>query len=298
MSDSDEQLLDLLNDNQMTELEKEKMLAEAAEKQQLQQDKMQLRSKSKITNFVVPDRSALEKKQARTVIPMDQLLRIQVTFEEISQWAYLPFFEDLIMDCFVRAHFGDHFKIFKVENVEIGEEYSLDARNRINKNLFCRRGLEKMNVPLTQVSDKAFTLEEYEEYVEQMDQDDEPMILSSLLKRKAQALEERREIGLTDEEITLLVESKKKFNGRIGNTSFEKADLLGKLKAAKSEGKQSLVEEIEKKISELTKVKKGVTEQAQVTRLKITKNLNVPLSMPDNEEVGDLYEFVIKRLQE
>jgi len=153
-----------------------------------------------------------ESKESLTV---KDLNTVRVSRVHMSRWVHLPWFNDLIIGSFVRVGIGSMggelvYRIAEVIGVEKYHRVYAIEKTLTNKALVLRQGKSKRVFRMEFCSNSTFTTQEYNKWIDQLKlaKEDPPSL--DRVQKKAKDLEEKKKHTLTNQEVQIMLEEKKK----------------------------------------------------------------------------------------
>ncbi|XP_055337537.1 RNA polymerase-associated protein RTF1 homolog [Paramacrobiotus metropolitanus] len=179
-----------------------------------------------------------------TINTYQDLDKIRVERDKLVEWMYLSFFPETMKGCFVKVNFGDvdadKKPIYRIaEIVGVGENkkpYVVsvgDSAKSHHTQLTLRVKVvdREKDVPLNFVSNRPIVETEFNDFLKRLNDRSLPAPTRGHLEKKLRDLDAARAYRKTDEDITRMVEMKKKFANRPQNLAMKKAELV-KLRSA------------------------------------------------------------------
>ncbi|CAG8506958.1 900_t:CDS:10 [Ambispora leptoticha] len=273
---------------EMTEVEREKILSERAERRQQKYDlnlvtrwadsgpkkegdstRRSTRAKDgtkKSTKYSELKRAREEKgaKKAQSSpkftgdeLKFEDLKSIQITRRQIEKWMFVPIFEKTVIGCFVRLHIGmkeNGTQIYRVcEIMDVRKHHrSYKVENTLtNKSMLLRHGKDEKVWTMDIISNAPFEQSEYDRWVSTMKFYIRPFPSKNDVEKRREAIQEAYNYNLTEEDVAAIVAQKNQLRGSQTNLVAEKHQLLTRSQIAQSENNFAEAAEIAAKIEEI-----------------------------------------------
>ncbi|KAG9444385.1 hypothetical protein H6P81_015725 [Aristolochia fimbriata] len=207
----------------------------------------------------------------------EDIKEITIRRSKLAKWFMEPFFEELIVGCFVRVGIGmsrnreSIYRLCMVRNVDASEpdrQYKLE--NRItHKYLNCVWGNESSAArwQMARVSDSPPTLKEFEEWAREVERSGARMVPRQDVLEKKEAIQKIASTYVySAETVKQMVQEKKSASSRPLNVAAEKDRLRKEMDIAQSRNDDNEVERIRARLQEL-EASRQVKKDAKAIRL-------------------------------
>uniref|UniRef100_A0A914EJ64 Plus3 domain-containing protein n=1 Tax=Acrobeloides nanus TaxID=290746 RepID=A0A914EJ64_9BILA len=200
--------------------------------------------------------SSLEIKPEITSV--SDLKRIRLSRYKLSLWCHYPFFNNLVVGCFVRVSVGFNqaknqqtYRMCRVNSVvEKSKAYQLE-KTRTNKCLRLQHGDDIKDYPMNVVSDREFTDSEFSKWMENMKKSASPLPTIEEVQQKEAEIREALTFKHTEQNVDYLVKQKARFNSTPANMAIQKLKLQNKLTIAEETGDIDAARRLQEEISEI-----------------------------------------------
>ena len=191
---------------------------------------------------------------------------ITIRRSKLAKWLMEPFFEELIVGCFVRVGIGKSrsgpvYRLCLVRNVDATDPdrtYQLENKTTC-KYLNCVWGNE--NNParwqMAMVSDSAPQLEEFNQWVKEVDRNGGRMLTKQDILEKREAIQKTNMFVYSAATVKQMLQEKKSASSRPLNIAAEKDRLRREMEVAISKNDQAEVERINKRLQQLEASRKS-----------------------------------------
>uniref|UniRef100_A0A0C9QPF4 TSA: Wollemia nobilis Ref_Wollemi_Transcript_14873_2386 transcribed RNA sequence n=1 Tax=Wollemia nobilis TaxID=56998 RepID=A0A0C9QPF4_9CONI len=189
----------------------------------------------------------------------EDIKSITIRRSKLAKWFMEPFFEKIIVGCFVRVGIGMTkqgqrvYRLCMVKNVDATEpEKAYKFENRItHKYLNVVWGDNSARWQMERVSDQPPLEKEFVEWEREVERNDGRMITRSEIEEKRNALQEINNFVYSAETVKQMLQEKKMASSRPLNVALEKDRLRKEMELAESRHDYSEVERIKSKLKDL-----------------------------------------------
>ncbi|XP_074272181.1 protein RTF1 homolog [Silene latifolia] len=211
------------------------------------------------------DNSDDEMSKHRSNIPTYEDIRgITIRRSKLSKWFMDPFFEELIVGCFVRVGIGmksgqSIYRLCIVRNVDASDpnkQYKLDNKMTY-KFLNCVWGSETSAArwQMARISDSPPLEEEYNQWKKEVERTNGRLPTKSEVADKKAEIERVNNFVYSAETVKQILQEKKSATTRPLNIAAEKEKLRREMEAAQYKNDEASVERIKARLQELDKVR-------------------------------------------
>jgi len=198
--------------------------------------------------------------------PMKDLERIRLERTRLEKWLDEPYFDEVVVGCFVRLNVGqkDGVPVYRVaEVVGISEmrdahnlirfkEYSM-GKKRTSKRMELRIGDTKRFFEMSFCSDRNFEMTELNKYVIEQGRARTPMKTKREVEEKVAELKAAKTHAYTDAEVIAMVEKNKEGGAMKGNLAQRRIELQVLLDAATESGDGEALRKVQGQVDALNK---------------------------------------------
>lgn len=185
-----------------------------------------------------------------------QLNKIRLSRHQMERFLFLPFFKDLVKNCFVRLNIGRNNGKFMyrvaeiVDVIEMAKHYSL-GKYQTNKGLLLRHGNQERVCRIEFVSNGDFSSNEHKKWDELLaDMNITPPTLG-LIERKRKEIKDAIAYEFTDASVQYVLDEKNRLRQNPINYARSKLDLIKKRDAAILSGDDEVVRDLTIQIKQL-----------------------------------------------
>ncbi|KAL9244459.1 hypothetical protein vseg_018234 [Gypsophila vaccaria] len=206
----------------------------------------------------------------------DQIRRITIRRSKLAKWFMEPFFEELIVGCFVRVGIGmkdgrSVYRLCVVQNVDASDpnkKYQFENRTTY-KFLNCVWGHENSAArwQMARVSDSSPTLEEFNEWRREVDRTGGRVPRRIEVEEKWNAIEKTNSFVYSAETVKQMLQEKKSVSARPLNIAAEKEKLRRELEYAVEREDEAEVERIQTRLRELQAARQGQEHDTKALKL-------------------------------
>ncbi|XP_068340094.1 protein RTF1 homolog [Pyrus communis] len=196
--------------------------------------------------------------ESSELLTFEDIKDITIPRSKLAKWVMEPFFEELIVGCFVRVGFGISsegpvYRLCMVQNVVAtnpGREYKLEGKVT-HKYLNCVWGSESSasKWPMANVSDSPPQEKEFEQWLKEVKRAGQMPSKQEVVEKKDTLLKSNKFVYSAATVKQMLQD--KKASARPVNVAIEKERLRRQLDAAESKGNDEEVERIKTRLQEL-----------------------------------------------
>lgn len=211
--------------------------------------------------------SSTSSKKPTYISTKDDLNKLRISRHRMERYLQLPFFDQLVTNCFVRITIGNNsmnnqpvYRCAEIVGVvETAKIYTL-GRHRTNKGLRLRHGNADRVFRLEFISNQDITESEFNKWKEVCSTANLELPTVDALERKQQEFKEAMNYEYKDEDVAKIIEEKNRFRKYPTNYAMKKTCLMKERHAAILRGEDELardlstqIEELEERASELDK---------------------------------------------
>ncbi|XP_057537093.1 protein RTF1 homolog [Amaranthus tricolor] len=206
----------------------------------------------------------------------EQIKSITIMRSKLAKWFMEPFFEKLIIGCFVRVGIGmkdgqSIYRLCMVQNVDASDpnkRYQLQNKTT-HKYLNCVWGSDRSAArwQMARISDAPPTLEEFNEWRREVERSGGRMPHSSEVQEKEEAISKINSFVYSAETVKQMLQEKKSISARPMNIAAEKEKLRRELDVAVYRGEVAEVERIKARLQELEKARQGQERDLKALKL-------------------------------
>lgn len=195
-------------------------------------------------------------KQKKFIQTKEELTRIKLSRNKIQKWCHAPFFSEVSCGCFVKIGIGNNISgpVYRVAEVvqvvETGKVYSIGT-TKTNKGFKLRIGGADRVFRLEFISNQPFTDEEFNKWKETMEKDNRQFPTLYQIEQKEKDIAKALTYEFNEQDITKMIEEKRKFNKNSTKIAELKIELLKQKELAEQNGDLAKLREIEMEIMEL-----------------------------------------------
>jgi len=188
------------------------------------------------------------------------LEKVKIKRDKMEQWCHLPFFEKLVIGCFVRIGIGQNdggkpvYRIAEVLEVcETAKVYAIShtSKARTNKGLKLRHGNQERVFRLQFVSNDRFTDGEYDKWKETVMLGGMSLPTMREVESKAKEIAEADNYTVKDKDINHMIKEKERFMKNPKNYAMFKSRLQKERDGAAQAGNDEEASALTKRLEEL-----------------------------------------------
>ena len=206
----------------------------------------------------------------------DDIKQITIRRSKLAKWFMEPFFEELIVGCFVRVGIGKSktgpiYRLCMVRNVDASDpdrQYKLESKTTY-KYLNCVWGNETSAArwQMAMVSDSAPHEEEYNQWVREVERSGGRMPSKQDLLEKKEAIQKTNMFVYSAATVKQMLQEKKSASSKPLNIAAEKDRLRSELAVAESKRDDAEVERIKARLQQLDKSRQTQGKDDKAVRL-------------------------------
>ncbi|KAL4216008.1 plus-3-domain-containing protein [Rhizopus microsporus] len=200
-----------------------------------------------------------EEKAKKRVPQLEEFQSACISRNMIEKWLFAPFFENLILDGFVRIYIGQDpqkkvpvYRLCQVmEIVPWHKIYTIGENTSCNQALKLKHGKAEKIFTMDIISNQPITQHEYSRFIATLEHDKVRIPSMDHIKQKVEDIKNAREYVLNDKEVNEMIERKRAVKGSSMNAVMEKAQLMARLQHAESNNDTEQVMKLTKELKEL-----------------------------------------------
>ncbi|PON81659.1 RNA polymerase-associated protein Rtf [Trema orientale] len=206
----------------------------------------------------------------------DDIKGITIQRSKLAKWFREPFFEDLIVGCFVRIGIGNStsgpvYRLCMVQNVDSSkpeQQYKLDGKIT-HKYLICFWGNESSATKwqMAMVSDSAPSEQEFDQWFREVKRSGGRMLRKQDVLGKRETIQKVHSYVYSATTVRQMLQEKKHMSSRPLNIAVEKDRLKRQLEVAESKSDHVEVEKIKTRLQELEASRQARDKDAKAIRL-------------------------------
>jgi RNA polymerase-associated protein RTF1 len=212
-----------------------------------------------------------EKKSKKRTPQLEEMQSACISRSMIEKWLFAPFFENLIIDGFVRIFIGHDaqkktsvYRLCQVlEVVPWHKTYKIGENTWCNKAIKLKHGKAEKAFPMDIVSNQPVSQQEYSRFLSTLEYDRIRVPSIKQINQKVEDIKNAREYVLNDKEVNEMIEKKRSVKGSSTNAALEKAQLIARLEHAKSNNEVDQVLKLTKELKELEERTFNAEDQKQ-----------------------------------
>ena len=206
----------------------------------------------------------------------EDIQEITIPRSKLTKWFMEPFFEELIIGCFVRVGIGRSktgpiYRLCMVKNVDASDPdrlYKLDNKTTYKYlNVVWGNETSAARWQMAMVSDSPPLEEEFKQWVKEVERSGGRMLKRLDVVEKKQAMQKINNFVYSAATVKQMLEEKKSISWRPLNVAAEKDRLKRELEIAESKNNAAGVEKIQTKLQELEESRKSREKDAKALRL-------------------------------
>nr|XP_010925891.1 protein RTF1 homolog [Elaeis guineensis]XP_010925893.1 protein RTF1 homolog [Elaeis guineensis]XP_010925895.1 protein RTF1 homolog [Elaeis guineensis]XP_029121362.1 protein RTF1 homolog [Elaeis guineensis] len=207
-------------------------------------------------------------------LKFEDIKDITIRRSKLVKWFREPFFEDLIVGCFVRVQVGSRsgarYKLFLVRNVDAADpsrQYKLEHHTTY-KMLSLTWGNMSVKYEMAYVSDSPALEKEFKEWQHEVEKSGGRMPTRQNVQDKKEAIQRINNFVYSAATVKQMLQEKKSASGRPVNVAAEKDRLRKEMEVAESRRDEAEVERIRARLKELEDMsRKAEQKDAKAVRL-------------------------------
>lgn len=186
----------------------------------------------------------------------EELNKIRLSRHKMERFVHLPFFDDVVTNCFVRISIGNNnmrpvYRVAEIVGiVETGKIYSL-GHNRTNKGLKLRHGSQERVFRLEFISNQDFSDSEFQKWKEVCNATGTPLPTIDHVEQKSRAIRDTLCYEFKDTDVDQIISEKNRFRTRPTNYAMKKTMLMKERDAALLRGDDEIAKDLSSQIQEL-----------------------------------------------
>lgn len=202
-----------------------------------------------------------EKASAESKWPTyDDIREITIRRSKLAKWFMEPFFEDLIVGCFVRVGIGKSrsgsiYRLCIVRNVDASDpdrQYKLDNKTTYKYlNVVWGNESSAARWQMAMISDSLPTREEYDHWIREVERSGGRMPSKQEVLEKKEAIQKTNTFVYSAETVKQMLQEKKSATWRPLNVAAEKDRLRTEMEVARSKNDEVEVERIKARLQDL-----------------------------------------------
>ncbi|KAI9277596.1 hypothetical protein BY458DRAFT_453204 [Sporodiniella umbellata] len=212
-----------------------------------------------------------ENKSKKRVPQLDEIQSACITRHMIEKWLFAPFFENLVIDGFVRVFIGHDsqkkaavYRICQVlEVVPWHKTYKIGESTWSNQAVKLKHGKAEKVFTMDIVSNQPLSQHEYSRFLSTLEYDRVRAPSMDLVNRKRNDIKSARDYVLNDKEVNEMIEKKRSVKGSSSNAALEKAQLIARLEHAKSNNEVDQIVKYSRELKELDERTFNAEDQKQ-----------------------------------
>ncbi|KAL5703986.1 hypothetical protein ACHQM5_022470 [Ranunculus cassubicifolius] len=201
-------------------------------------------------------------------LTLEDIKAITVRRSKLAKWFMEPFFEELIVGCFVRVGIGKrdnkaYYRLCIVKNVDATEpnkQYRLENK-MTHKYLSVTWGRSEARWQMAVISESLPVENEFHEWVKAMKKDGVRMPTRQEVMEKKEAIQKAVTFIYSPETVKQMLQEKKSASARPLNVAAEKERLRREIEVAESKRNKGEVERIQARLLELEAISRQVKEK-------------------------------------
>ncbi|XP_004493842.1 protein RTF1 homolog [Cicer arietinum] len=206
----------------------------------------------------------------------EDIKEITIRRSKLAKWFMEPFFEELIVGCFVRVGIGRSktgpiYRLCMVKNVDASDpdrQYKLDNKTTYKYlNVVWGNETSAARWQMAMVSDSPPLEEEFKQWVKEVERSGGRMLMKLDVMEKNQAIQKINSFVYSAATVKQMIEEKKSNSRRPLNVAAEKDRLKRQLEIAESKKDAAEVEKIKTRLQELEASRKTQAKDAKALRL-------------------------------
>ncbi|CAF1067804.1 unnamed protein product [Adineta steineri] len=219
-------------------------------------DKRRARSRSPDDRTLDSRDHDSKRKRCTPITTKDQLKSMILSRFRMEKWCHSPFFSDVAKGSFVRINIGQNngepvYRVCEISDVvETGKIYNLGS-TRTNKGLRLKHGNNERVFRLEYVSNNEISDNEFQRWREAMIRQGISLPTLDDIDKKMKEIEKCKHYVLSNNDITKIVQEKKRFRKAPTNYAMSKNDLLKEIEMAKDENDIEREGELRKQLTEM-----------------------------------------------
>lgn len=206
----------------------------------------------------------------------EDIKEITIRRSKLAKWFMEPFFEELIVGCFVRVGIGRSksgpmYRLCMVKNVDASDpdrQYKLENKTTYKYlNLVWGNDTSAARWQMAMVSDSAPLEEEFKQWVKEVERNGGRMLMKRDVLEKKQAIQKINTFVYSAATVKQMLQEKKSTSSRPLNIAAEKDRLRRELEIAQSKKDEAQVEKIKTRLQELEASRQAREKDAKALKL-------------------------------
>eukprot|EP00039_Didymoeca_costata_P006130 m.87674 g.87674 ORF g.87674 m.87674 type:complete len:586 (-) comp13124_c0_seq2:71-1828(-) len=207
-------------------------------------------------------RSEAESESASIEAEFEDAESIRLSRFKCERWCHEPFFDELVVGCFVRLGIGrgkggkNVYRCCQIIGVELKSAYKLEG-TRTRKALKLKHGTDEKVFRMETISNSPFEKHEFQTFCAELRDNTLPVPMKDLIKKKKKDIEEAKVYKHTPADVEFVLKEKRLCGIIAGHTGKRKDQIIFDLAAFKEAKDQcddpTMQEEYQKKIDEKQK---------------------------------------------
>ncbi|PIA50815.1 hypothetical protein AQUCO_01200224v1 [Aquilegia coerulea] len=209
-----------------------------------------------------------EERSKKDELTLEDIQEITIRRSKLAKWFMEPFFEEVIVGCFVRVGIGKkgnkaYYRLCIVKNVDATEpnkQYRLENKST-HKYLSVTWGRSEARWQMAVISESLPLEEEFNEWVKAMKKDGVRMPSRQDILEKREAIQKAVTFVYSSETVKQMLQEKKSASSRPLNIAAEKDRLRKEKEIAESKRNKAEVERIQARLQELEAISRQVKDK-------------------------------------
>ncbi|XP_057438469.1 protein RTF1 homolog [Lotus japonicus] len=206
----------------------------------------------------------------------EDIKEITIPRSKLAKWFMEPFFEELIVGCFVRVGIGRSksgpiYRLCMVKNVDASDPdrlYKFENRSTYKYlNVVWGNETSAARWQMAMVSDSAPHEEEFKQWVKEVERSGGHMLMKKDVLEKKQDIQKINSFVYSAATVKQMLQEKKSASSRRINVAAEKDRLRWEMELAQSKHDEAAVERIKTRLEELEASRKAQEKDAKALRL-------------------------------
>lgn len=217
-----------------------------------------------------------DRKTKSNVLTFEDIKNITIRRSKLAKWFMEPFFEDMIVGCFVRVGIGKSrsgpiYRLCMVRNVDATDtdrQYKLENK-MTHKYLNCVWGNESSAArwQMAMVSDSSPLKEEFDQWVREVKRSGGRLPGKQDVKEKSEAIQKTNTFVYSAETVKQMLQEKKSVSARPLNIAAEKDRLRREMDVAESKHDMAEVERVKVRLQQLEASRQAQEKDVKAIRL-------------------------------
>ncbi|KAK7505509.1 hypothetical protein BaRGS_00003254 [Batillaria attramentaria] len=196
------------------------------------------------------------RRRVQFISAKEELNKIRLSRHKLERWCHMPFFNTVVVGCYVRIGIGNHegravYRVAEIIGVvETAKIYQLGT-TRTNKGLRLRHGAAERVYRLEFVSNQDFTDSEFQKWKETMMLGGMQLPTVEEVEKKMEDVKTAYTYKFNENDIELIVAEKQKFKKNPHNYAMKKTQLLKRKEEAELAGESDKLSQVNQELEEL-----------------------------------------------